>query len=174
MKILSAMAAVVVILIGCSSTQEPTTEREAAWQEKMRAEIALRDKQRVPVTRVSMGCTGHGDVGYIHSYAVEEPLHGQFTRGMVGYGLNCGGTVAAGYPVPDMWTPGMKVKVRWKPDGREWIEKTTSILPYAKPAMLTVHFFPNDEVRLVVSNYYSESPHHPLPQSMTVPPPEPD
>ncbi|MBP7568216.1 MAG: DUF3304 domain-containing protein, partial [Burkholderiaceae bacterium] len=135
---------------------------------------AIRQSQSVPVSYVSMGCTGHGNVGYIHSYAVQEPIYGQFSRRMVGYGLNCGGTVAAGYPVPDTWTPGMKVKVRWKPDGRDWVEKTTSILPYSQVGMVYVHFFPNDEVRVVVSTVGALHPNHPLPQSMTVPPPEPD
>ena len=171
------LAGVLATLVGCATTQEPPHAEEPSWRAEVRARVAELKAQSVPVSYVSMGCTGHGNVGYIHSYAVQEPIYGQFSRRMVGYGLNCGGTVAAGYPVPDTWTPGMKVKVRWnRPIKGEdnWIEKTTSILPYDKPAMLTVHFFPNDEVRLVVSNYYSESPHHPLPQSMTVPPPEPD
>ncbi len=166
-----------LVLLGCAQTRPVLTGKEAERQRYLEEREAIRQSQSVPVSYVSMGCTGHGNVGYIHSYAVQEPIYGQFSRRMVGYGLNCGGTVAAGYPVPDTWTPGMKVKVRWnRPIKGEdnWIEKTTSILPYDKPAMLTVHFFPNDEVRLVVSNYYSESPHHPLPQSMTVPPPEPD
>ncbi|MBN9411488.1 MAG: DUF3304 domain-containing protein [Burkholderiales bacterium] len=162
------------LCISCAQPQAPQSPSEAAWQKKIKALVDEQEAQRVPVSYVSMGCTGHGNVGYIHSYAVQEPIYGQVSRRMVGYGLNCGGTVAAGYPVPDTWTPGMKVKVRWKPDGREWIEKTTAILPYSQVGMVYVHFFPNDEVRVVVSTVGALHPDHPLPQSLIVPPPEPD
>ncbi|WPB55349.1 DUF3304 domain-containing protein [Xylophilus sp. GOD-11R] len=134
-------------------------------------EEAIRDAQRVPVVHVSLGCTGHGKVGYIHSYAVQETWHGQFSRGMV-YGLSCGGTVLAGYPVPRTWTPGLKVLVRWKPDGREWVQKTTTIPPYDDAGMLYVHFFPNDEVRVVVSRVGTQNPGHPIPPTAIEPPPE--
>ncbi len=165
--------AMVVMLTGCAQPQKPMSAEEQEWMRGVKERNAIRKSQSVPVVYESMGCTGHGNVGYIHSYAVQETIHGQFSRGMIN-GLSCGGIVAAGYPVPRTWTPGMKVKVRWKPNGRDYIEKTTTIPRYDEVGMLIVHFFPNDEVRVVVSNYYPESRYHPIPFDSSVPPPEPD
>lgn len=170
----TAVMAVVWVLTGCAQPQKPMSAEEQEWMRGVKERNAIRQSQSVPVAYVSMGCTGHGNVGYIHSYAVQETIHGQFSRGMIS-GLSCGGTVVAGYPVPRTWTPGMKVKVRWnRPIKGEdnWIEKTTTIPRYDEVGMLIVHFFPNDEVRVVVSNYYPESRYHPIPFDSTVPPPE--
>ena len=165
---------VVSVLAGCAQPQKPMSAEEQEWMRGVKERNAIRQSQSVPVANVSVSCYGHG-AGYIHSFYVQETIHGQFSRGMIwGGGANCG-TVAAGYPVPRTWTPGMKVKVRWnRPVKGEdnWIEKTTTIPRYEKAAMLVVHFFPNDEVRVVVSNYYPESRYHPIPPDSTVPPPE--
>lgn len=161
------------VLVGCAQPHKPMSAEDTAGERYLAARQAIRDAQSVPVAYVSLGCTGHGNVGYIHSYAVQETVHGQFSRGMVN-GLSCGGTVAAGYPVPRTWTPGMKVKVRWKPNGRDYIEKTTTIPRYDAIGMLYVHFFPNDEVRVVVSQVGTLNPDHPIPPDATVPPPEVD
>ena len=171
-----ALLAVLVVLGGCSQPQKTMSEEDVAGERYLAARQAIRDAKSVPVAYVSMGCTGHGNVGYIHSYAVQETVHGQFSRGMIS-GLSCGGTVIAGYPVPRTWTPGMKVKVRWnRPIKGEdnWIEKTTTIPRYDAIGMLYVHFFPNDEVRVVVSQVGTLNPGHPIPPDATVPPPEPD
>ena len=168
-----ALLAVLVVLGGCSQPQKTMSEEDVAGERYLAARQAIRDAKSVPVAYVSMGCTGHGNVGYIHSYAVQETVHGQFSRGMIS-GLSCGGTVIAGYPVPRAWTPGMKVKVRWKPNGRDYIEKTTTIPRYDAIGMLYVHFFPNDEVRVVVSQVGVLNPEHPIPSGATVPPPEMD
>ncbi|MGZ9709454.1 DUF3304 domain-containing protein [Glaciimonas sp. GNP009] len=129
----------------------------------------------IPSTPVSMSCANHTS-GYIHSYAVQEPL--TMARDMV-YSFNCFpnemGTsiVAAGFLLPDQWQPGMKVKVRWKPNARDWIEKTTTIRKYDEVGSLDVHFFENDEVRLVSSaHYYPGSPKYPILRSVTIAPPE--
>ena len=167
----TALLTVLAVLSSCAQPQKQMSAEDAEGERYLAARQAIRDAQSVPVAYVSLGCTGHGNVGYIHSYAVQETVHGQFSRGMIN-GLSCGGIVAAGYPVPRTWTPGMKVKVRWKPNGRDYIEKTTTIPRYDEVGMLIVHFFPNDEVRVVVSNYYPESRYHPIPFDSTVPPPE--
>ncbi|MFC5476300.1 DUF3304 domain-containing protein [Paraherbaspirillum soli] len=125
----------------------------------------------VPMTPVSIGCVGHEGVSYIHAFYVKEP----FSEYMAG-GISCGGTSASGYILPTQWQPGMKVKVRWnRPIKGEdnWIEKTTTIRRYERAGTLTVHFFANDEVRVVSSARYApESPMHPLPKSVTIAPPE--
>ncbi|WP_211454124.1 DUF3304 domain-containing protein [Collimonas antrihumi] len=122
----------------------------------------------IPMTFVSIRCVGHPGVTYIHDFYVKEP----FSERMAG-GLNCGGTVAAGYMLPRQWQPGMKVKVRWKPNARDWIEKTTTIRRYEKAGTLYVHFFENDEVRVVSTPIHGPSnPNHPIPKSVIIAPPE--
>jgi hypothetical protein len=151
------------------------TPKQVEWKKYLEQQEAIRQAQSVPTVSVNLGCTGHGQVGYIHSYAVEEPIYGQISRRMVS-GLSCGGTIAAGYSLPRTWTPGMKVKVRWsRPIKGEdnWLEKTTTIPRYEQVGDLYVHFYPNDEVRVVVSRVGTENPDHPLQRSVTVPPPEP-
>jgi hypothetical protein len=172
----TALLTVLVVLSGCAQSSRQGIPLSPERQRYLEQQEAIRQSQSVPVVNESITCYGHG-AGYIYSFYVQETIHGQFSRGMIwGGGANCG-VVMAGYPVPITWTPGMKVKVRWnRPIKGEdnWIEKTTTIPRYEKAAMLIVHFFPNDEVRVVVSNYYPESRYHPIPPDSTVPPPEVD
>ncbi|WP_425338701.1 DUF3304 domain-containing protein [Glaciimonas immobilis] len=117
---------------------------------------------------VSIGCLSHDGAPYIYSFSVEE----FYSKRMVG-GLSCGGSGAFAYMLPLQWKPGMKVKVRWKPNAREWIEKTTAIRRYDEAGDIFVHFFANDEVRIVSSPLsYPQSPQHPILNSVTVAPPE--
>jgi hypothetical protein len=87
-------------------------------------------------------------------------------------GASCGGIIAAGYALPKTWFPGMKVKVRWKPNGREWVEKTTNIMRYHEVGTIYVHFFPGDQVRVVSANSGPTSSIHPIPRDTTTPSPE--
>ncbi|MFL9879005.1 DUF3304 domain-containing protein [Herbaspirillum rhizosphaerae] len=127
----------------------------------------------VPIPReyVSVSCVTHG-TGYIHSFYIEEPASSSRLGGREAGGTNCGGIIAAGYALPKTWFPGMKVKVRWKPNGREWVEKTTNIMRYDEVGTIYVHFFPGDQVRVVSALPYPESLKHPIPANATVPPPE--
>ncbi|WP_194270600.1 DUF3304 domain-containing protein [Glaciimonas soli] len=125
----------------------------------------------VPMAYVSLRCYAHDGVGYIYSYSVQEP----FSKRMAN-GLSCGGLVAAGYMLPKQWQPGMKVKVRWNRPikGKDnWIEKTTTIRKYDEAGTLYVHFFQNDEVRVVSSPLIGAlNPNHPIAPTIKVAPPE--
>ena len=126
----------------------------------------------IPREYASISCVTHG-TGYIHSFSIEEPIATGPLGGRKVGGASCGGLIAAGYALPKTWYPGMKVKVRWKPNGREWVEKTTNIMRYDEAGTIYVHFFKNDQVRVVSSARYSpESPKYPILENVTVPPPE--
>jgi len=125
----------------------------------------------IPEEYVSISCVTHG-TGYIHSFSIEEPIHSGPIGGHMAGGASCGGLIAAGYALPKTWFPGMKVKVRWKPNGREWVEKTTNIMRYEKAGNIYVHFFPGDQVRVVAANSNAASPYHPILETVSVPPPE--
>ncbi|MFC7420923.1 DUF3304 domain-containing protein [Iodobacter arcticus] len=149
----------------CSSYERFPRQNQIA-ENKARAAAEL-DKE-IPMIGVSMMCIEHPNTDYIYSYYIKEP----FSSRMAGGG-SCGGVVAGGYSLPRKWQSGMKVKVRWKPNGRAWVEKYTTIMPYEKAGTLYVHFFENDQVRVVSSAYDSpSSPDHPILRNVVTPPPE--
>lgn len=60
----------------------------------------------------------------------------------------------------------MKVLVRWDmPEGSKHIykEKIVEVEKYNDLGSIYLHFFPDDQVRVVVSEYVSRSPNHPIP-----------
>ena len=126
----------------------------------------------VPRTYVTISCVSHEGAPYISDFELEEPIASGPLGGKMAYGPGCGGLIAADYAVPEKWHPGMKVRVRWKPNDRKWMEKTTNILPYEIADKIFVHFFADDQVRVVSSIYYPESKFHPILKNSTVPPPE--
>ncbi|MBB3212095.1 hypothetical protein FHW67_001363 [Herbaspirillum sp. Sphag1AN] len=126
----------------------------------------------VPESYVSMSCIEHEGVSYIYDFSIEEPIASGPLGGRMVHGSSCGGLIAAGYALPKAWFPGMKVKVRWKPNGRDYVEKTTNIMRYDAIGDLYVHFFKDDQVRVVSALPYPESKNHPILENVTVPPPE--
>jgi hypothetical protein len=57
------------------------------------------------------------------------------------------------------------VRVRWDmPEGHTHIykEKVVEVEKYDRPGSIYLHFFPNDEVRVVVSNAAGYSQKHPI------------
>ena len=125
----------------------------------------------IPRTYVSISCISHDGAPYISDFSIEEPIASGPLGGKFAHGASCGGIIAAGYALPKKWTPGMKVRVRWKPDSREWIEKTTNIMKYDRVGNIYVHFFEHDQVRVVAANSNGASPYHPILENVTVPPP---
>jgi hypothetical protein len=170
-----------MLITGCAQPSKPDIylddmrinrpERYARMLERQK----IRDSQRTEVMGVSITCITHGNVD-VGSWYVEEVAYGQITRGMVGGSFTCGGVLALGYPIPLMWKPGLKVKVRWSTYGPDKTieptrhEKETTILPYSTVGSVYVHFFPGDEVRIVVSNFWPEGKSHPISFDSVIPP----
>lgn len=159
-KMIALLIASAMVLSACETT--PMTPEAASPSSRY---------VYIPRGYVSVSCVTH-KTGYVHSFYIEEPASSSRLGGRMVGGTNCGGLIAAGYALPETWFPGMKVKVRWKPNGREWIEKTTNIMRYAKGGDIYVHFFPGDQVRVVAANSGPTSPVHPIPRDSVVPPPE--
>lgn len=68
--------------------------------------------------------------------------------------------------IPRTWYPGMKVRVRWNmPIGRTDVikEKIVEVDKYDETGSVYLHFFPNDEVRVVVTSIGAPSSKHPIP-----------
>lgn len=96
---------------------------------------------------------------YIHSASV----NGAGGANMGAWGAGMGNVCCA--IVPTKWRPGMQVVVHWDvPEGSKHVykEKTVEVERYDEPGSVYLHFFPNDEVRVVVSQYVGWSPMHPI------------
>ncbi|MBI2276810.1 MAG: DUF3304 domain-containing protein [Dechloromonas sp.] len=68
--------------------------------------------------------------------------------------------------IPRVWYPGMKVRVRWDmPNGHAHNvkERIVDVEKYDEPGDIYLHFFPNDEVRVIVTNIGGSSQKHPIP-----------
>jgi hypothetical protein len=165
----AAFVALMVLTISACSSYERFPGQNQIAENKARAAAEL--EKEIPMLGVGTMCIEHPNTDYIHTYYVQEP----FSSNMEGGG-NCGGLVAGGYRLPEKWQPGMKVKVRWNRPikGKDnWIEKYTTILPYNEAGLLYVHFFENDQVRVVSSAYAGpSSPRHPILRNVVTPPPE--
>ncbi|MDM0075018.1 DUF3304 domain-containing protein [Variovorax sp. J2P1-59] len=64
--------------------------------------------------------------------------------------------------IPDIWTPGLDVRVDWQPSLQEERSKRIAIERYEKIGTVYVHFFDNDEIKIVVANVGAEHPDHPI------------
>lgn len=67
--------------------------------------------------------------------------------------------------IPRVWHPGIKVKVRWNmPIGVQDVikEKVVEIEKYDRLGDIYMNFFPNDEVRVVVSRNAPGAPDYPI------------
>ncbi|MET3134201.1 hypothetical protein AAKU55_004496 [Oxalobacteraceae bacterium GrIS 1.11] len=96
---------------------------------------------------------------YIYSATVDGSGGGNMDRWGAGVANICCTSI------PRVWHPGMKVLVRWNmPEGHTDIikEKTVEVEKYDEPGDIYMHFFPDDGVRVVVSNAGGSSKSHPI------------
>ena len=107
-----------------------------------------------------VGIVNHtGD--YIYSASVNGAGGGKMSAWGAGYANICCTSI------PSVWYPGMKVRVRWNmPVGRQDVikEKIVEVEQYDESGDIYLHFFPNDKVRVVVSNVAGYSSDHPIPR----------
>lgn len=67
--------------------------------------------------------------------------------------------------LPVTWRPGLTVRVGWDvPEGTTHIPNPNivEVEKYDAPAEVYVHFFADDEVRVVVTTWVGASPNHPI------------
>lgn len=105
-----------------------------------------------------------GVVNHTGNYIYSSSVNGTWGGNMPAWGAG-GGSICC-VSIPRVWYPGMKVRVRWNmPIGRQDVikEKIVEVEKYEQPGTVYLHFFPNDEVRVVVSNIGGSHPEHPIP-----------
>ena len=106
----------------------------------------------------SVGIVNHTG-NYIHLASVDGAGGGSMSRWGTGNANICCSSS------PRVWYPGMKVRVRWDmPEGRTHHvkEKIVEVEKYDRPGDVYMHFFPNDEVRVVVSPDGPGAPGYPI------------
>ncbi|MDB5802342.1 MAG: hypothetical protein JWL63_3281 [Rhodocyclales bacterium] len=117
------------------------------------------EKKESPDAVAQVGIVNHTGK-FIYSASVDGSGGGT----MSAWGAGVAGVCCTS--IPRVWHPGMKVLVRWDmPDGHTHIvkEKIVEVEKYDEPGSIYMHFFPNDEVRVVVSWVGPRNPKHPIP-----------
>jgi hypothetical protein len=97
---------------------------------------------------------------FIYSASVDGAGGGNMDRWGAGFANICCASI------PEVWHPGLKVMVTWDmPEGHTHIikEKLVEVEKYDEPGSVYLHFFPNDEVRVVVTSIVGSSSEHPIP-----------
>lgn len=122
----------------------------------------LRNEQSSPepeMATAQVGVVNHTG-NYIYSASVDGAGGGKMSAWSAGMANICCTSI------PRVWYPGMKVRVRWNmPIGPTDVikEKIVAVEKYERPGDIYLHFFPNDEVRVIVTNIGGPSSKHPIP-----------
>ncbi|ATD62708.1 hypothetical protein CNX70_23120 [Janthinobacterium svalbardensis] len=104
-----------------------------------------------------------GIVNHTGKYIYSASVDGAGGANMARWGA--GGAEICCASIPRVWYPGMKVLVRWNmPEGHTNVikEKMVEVEKYDRPGDIYMHFFEDDEVRVVVSNVDGDSKNHPI------------
>jgi putative hemolysin len=121
----------------------------------------LRAEEESPVQQTygaTIGIVNHTEK-YIYSTTVDGGEAGHAQALSAGVGSMCC------VNLPRKWHPGLKVEVGWDmPEGTKHVlkSKIVDVEKYDRPGTLYLHFFPDDTVRVVVTNTVGASPNHPI------------
>ncbi len=108
-----------------------------------------------------------GPVNHTSQYLYGFTINGAFGANARAYAWRNAGTCCV--RLPRIWRPGLTVDIQYDlliNDGKDdnWkTKKGVPVEPYTKPGDVYVHFFPNDEIRVVVSNWDPDGEGHPIP-----------
>jgi hypothetical protein len=119
----------------------------------------LTDDAAPATASAQVGIVNHTG-NYIYSASVDGAGGGKMSAWSGGTANICCASI------PRVWHPGITVRVRWNmPIGRQDVikEKTVEVERYDETGSVYLHFFPNDEVRVVVSPVGPRNPKHPIP-----------
>lgn len=122
---------------------------------------AMRQPEAQPMAIAAMASVGivNHTGNYIHFASVDGAGGGNMARWGAGNANICCASI------PRVWYPGMKVKVRWDvPEGHthNYKEKIVEVEKYDSIGDIYINFFPNDEVRVVVSRNAPGAPDFPI------------
>jgi hypothetical protein len=104
-----------------------------------------------------------GVVNHTGNYIYSASVNGAGGGNMAAWGAGVASVCCTS--IPRVWYPGMKVRVRWDmPIGHTHNvkEKIVEVEKYEETGSVYLHFFANDEVRVVVSPVGPRNPRHPI------------
>ncbi|WP_454726128.1 MULTISPECIES: DUF3304 domain-containing protein [Cupriavidus] len=140
-----AAGVAVVMLSGCAGSGLSTRDDDKAY------------------VNASIGPVNHTDQ-FLYMFSVGRVT----SAGARSYGWRNAGSCCV--RLPRVYRPGLTVDIDYDlliNDGKDdnWKTKTgVPVEPYAEPGDVYVHFFPNDQIRVVVSNPGPRSSKHPIPR----------
>ena len=121
----------------------------------------LRDTRAEP----GEGATARvGIVNHTGSYIYFASVDGAGGGAMAAWGAGSANICCAS--IPRVWYPGMRVTVKWNmPKGVQDVitEKVVEVEKYDTPGDIYMNFFPNGDVRVVVSRNGPRAPDYPIP-----------
>lgn len=109
-----------------------------------------------------------GPVNHTSQYLYGFQVNGAFGANAGAYGGDIAGTCCV--RLPRLYRPGLTVDIDYDltlDDGSKhnWkTRKAVPVDPYTEPGDVYVHFFPNDQIRVVVSRAGPGSSQHPIPR----------
>lgn len=119
---------------------------------------------RVEDDRPKMVSASVGIVNHTDKFVYAAGVNGAGGGTMSEYGAGHAGICCA--MIPEKWYPGLTATVRVTfAVGRKLtgLSKVVEVEPYDEAASIYIHLFPNDVVRVVVSDYGGSSTKHPIP-----------
>jgi len=131
----------------------------------MIASCATHENPMLARAPAQVGIVNH-TANFIYSASVDGDGGGSMSKWGAGIGEICCASI------PKIWRPGIVVLVRWDmPEDHQHIvkEKLVEVEKYERPGDIYLHFFPDDVIRVVVSNTAGWGKSHPIP-----PPTKPD
>lgn len=105
-----------------------------------------------------------GVVNHTGNYIYSASVNGAGGGNMAAWGAGVASVCCT--TIPRVWYSGMKVRVRWDiPIGHTHNvkEKVVEVEKYDESGDVYLHFFPNDEVRVVVTSIVGFGSKHPIP-----------
>ncbi|QBI02696.1 DUF3304 domain-containing protein [Pseudoduganella albidiflava] len=119
---------------------------------------AIAESAQLNTYNASIGIVNHTN-RYIYATRVGSDAGGHAARYSAGIANMCCVTL------PLQWHSGLSLMVQWDmPEGTRhiWKKKEVIVEKYGKPGSVYLHFFPNDEVRIVVTDWVGGSLKHPI------------
>lgn len=114
--------------------------------------------EKVPASIVGLNYTDN----WVDTFSVNDGWGGN-----VGPHGGGGGFVCC-VSIPKQWKAGLTAKIRWQTNGDEvtWKEKVIEIPQYSEEeaSIFAVHFFPNDEIKVLVTDKGANHPSYPYPE----------
>ena len=154
--ITSLSLSAVLCLTGCSAAWFVENSSQTSARRRAEAQAKADKGKFFNASIAPVNHTGY----YLYEFYVNGAMGPHTER----YGFTVPGICCV--QVPREWRPDLKVTVKWNMTVNHkasWKTKVVPVEQYTEPGSIYVHFFPNDEIRVVLSNLDPNHENHPIP-----------